>query len=79
MDPLTFGEYPHSMRSIVGKRLPKFTEEESKLVKGSFDFVGLNYYTTTYTANAGHQANTRPSYLTDSQVNQSSKSSRKLN
>ncbi|RID62565.1 hypothetical protein BRARA_E01629 [Brassica rapa] len=29
---------------LVGNRLPKFTPQESKLVKGSLDFLGLNYY-----------------------------------
>ncbi|KAL0425343.1 UNVERIFIED_CONTAM: Beta-glucosidase 44 [Sesamum radiatum] len=30
------------------KRLPKFTKEEVKMVKGSFDFVGINQYTAYY-------------------------------
>ncbi|KVH89324.1 Glycoside hydrolase, catalytic domain-containing protein [Cynara cardunculus var. scolymus] len=30
--------------------LPKFSPEESKLVKGSFDFIGINYYTSNYAA-----------------------------
>nr|WJJ09236.1 myrosinase isoform 2 [Eutrema japonicum] len=48
MEPLTKGKYPDIMRKLVGDRLPKFTESESKLVKGSFDFLGLNYYYTQY-------------------------------
>lgn len=36
------------MQTIVGSRLPKFTEEEVKMVKGSMDFVGINHYTTYY-------------------------------
>src|SRR3569833_2537432 len=37
------------MRSLItGGRLPEFTEEESQLVKGSYDFMGLNHYTTKY-------------------------------
>lgn len=48
MEPLVFGDYPSIMRKIVKDRLPVFTEEDSKLVKGSFDFIGLNYYTTRY-------------------------------
>lgn len=75
MDPLTNGNYPHTMRSLVGSRLPNFTEEESKLVKGSFEFVGLNYYTTNYVANAPDPRNNigRTSYLTDYGANLSSK------
>ncbi|KAI8545762.1 hypothetical protein RHMOL_Rhmol07G0063500 [Rhododendron molle] len=48
IDPLTYGEYPKIMRSVVGKRLPKFPPEQVTLVKGSCDFVGLNYYTGFY-------------------------------
>ncbi|KAL0308902.1 UNVERIFIED_CONTAM: Beta-glucosidase 12 [Sesamum radiatum] len=36
------------MRSIVGDRLPKFTKEEEALVKGSFHYLGVNYYTGTF-------------------------------
>ncbi|GMI87429.1 beta glucosidase 40 [Hibiscus trionum] len=48
LDPLVFGDYPNSMRSRVGTRLPTFTESESALLKGSLDFVGINHYTTYY-------------------------------
>ncbi|KAF7139147.1 hypothetical protein RHSIM_Rhsim07G0051500 [Rhododendron simsii] len=48
IDPLIYGEYPETMRSIVGKRLPEFTPEQVTLVKGSCDFIGLNYYTGFY-------------------------------
>ncbi|GAB2269945.1 Beta-glucosidase 11 [Dionaea muscipula] len=48
MHPLTFGDYPEIMKTIVGKRLPTFTEDESKLVRGSFDFIGVNHYYTIY-------------------------------
>ncbi|XP_031491977.1 beta-glucosidase 6 [Nymphaea colorata] len=51
MDPLFTGDYPSSMRSRVGSRLPKFTEDEAKLVNGSLDFVGINHYTTYYGKN----------------------------
>ncbi|KAF7819953.1 beta-glucosidase 44-like [Senna tora] len=46
--PIVYGEYPRTMQNIVGKRLPKFTKEEVKMVKGSMDFVGINQYTTYY-------------------------------
>ncbi|KAL5131037.1 Beta-glucosidase 24 [Glycine soja] len=68
VDPLTSGDYPKSMRSLVRTRLPKFTAEQSKLLIGSFDFIGLNYYSTTYASDAPHLSNARPSYLTDSLV-----------
>ncbi|CAI0450261.1 unnamed protein product [Linum tenue] len=71
MDPLATGNYPRSMRSIVGKRLPKFSEEESKMLKGSFDFVGLNYYTTAYISNAPPSNPIFLSSTTDSQTNAS--------
>lgn len=56
MHPLVYGEYPKTMQNIVGKRLPKFTKEEVKMVKGSFDFVGINQYTAYYMYDA-HQEN----------------------
>ncbi|CAA7017243.1 unnamed protein product [Microthlaspi erraticum] len=52
MEPLTKGKYPDVMREYVGCRLPEFTEEESALVKGSYDFLGLNYYFTQYAQEA---------------------------
>ncbi|KAL5723098.1 beta-glucosidase [Ranunculus cassubicifolius] len=48
LDPIVFGDYPSSMKSRVGNRLPTFSKAESALVKGSFDFVGINHYTTYY-------------------------------
>jgi len=50
MQPLTTGEYPASMVYNI-KRLPKFTEEQSKSLIGSYDFIGINYYTSSYVAN----------------------------
>jgi beta-glucosidase len=48
-DPFFFGDYPATMRRRVGERLPRFTPQESALVKGALDFVGINHYTTYYT------------------------------
>ncbi|AED95661.1 thioglucoside glucosidase 3 [Arabidopsis thaliana] len=48
MEPLTKGKYPDIMRKLVGRRLPKFNKKEAKLVKGSYDFLGINYYQTQY-------------------------------
>ncbi|KAM2960933.1 hypothetical protein FF1_030566 [Malus domestica] len=68
LDPLTSGDYPHTMRSIVGKRLPKFTKEQSKLLNGSFDFLGINYYTARYTSSAPNNNSLPASYVTDSRA-----------
>ncbi|KAJ0039058.1 hypothetical protein Pint_23522 [Pistacia integerrima] len=51
LDPVMFGDYPSSMRSRVGSRLPRFSKSEAALVKGSVDFVGINHYTTFYASN----------------------------
>uniref|UniRef100_A0A8D0H5L6 Klotho n=1 Tax=Sphenodon punctatus TaxID=8508 RepID=A0A8D0H5L6_SPHPU len=49
------GDYPHVMREWLHKRhsidlynfdLPQFSEEEKKLIWGSFDFLALSHYTT---------------------------------
>ncbi|KAJ7982476.1 Beta-glucosidase [Quillaja saponaria] len=57
MEPLTKGDYPYSMRYLVGNRLPKFSKEESELLKQSFDFIGLNYYTANYVSHAPYLRN----------------------
>lgn len=69
MEPLTTGKYPKSMRSLVGKRLPNFSKKQARLLKGSFDFLGLNYYTSNYAINAPQLRNDRRSYNTDSHAN----------
>lgn len=51
MDPFVFGEYPKSMRELVKERLPEFTEEEKVMVKGSLDFLAINYYASSYAKN----------------------------
>ncbi|KAH6790155.1 hypothetical protein C2S51_005161 [Perilla frutescens var. frutescens] len=67
MDPIAFGRYPESMRKRVGdRRLPEFTEEEAEMVKGSFDFLGVNYYSAKYALNIDDTAPSEVSYTTDS-------------
>ncbi|WVZ04054.1 hypothetical protein V8G54_024860 [Vigna mungo] len=78
MEPLTKGEYPKSMRSMLGNRLPEFTREESRQLKGSFDFLGLNYYSSFYAAHAPHQLGVRPALQTDSLVNVTNQHNGKL-
>ncbi|XWS31722.1 hypothetical protein CRYUN_Cryun23aG0100300 [Craigia yunnanensis] len=47
-NPLVFGDYPDSMKKLIGSRIPTFTNHESELVRGSFDFFGVIHYTTCY-------------------------------
>ncbi|KAK4791377.1 hypothetical protein SAY86_031790 [Trapa natans] len=68
MDPLTSGQYPRTMRSLVGARLPKFSHTQSSSLNGSFDFIGLNYYTANYAAYAPHLHPPTASYITDARV-----------
>ncbi|KAK9154605.1 hypothetical protein Sjap_002085 [Stephania japonica] len=68
MDPLTHGSYPSTMKSRVGVRMPDFTEEQIHMVNGSFDFIGLNYYTANYAAYAPPPKDDRKSYDTDANV-----------
>lgn len=47
-DPVFFGDYPQSMKTYVGSRLPKFTDAQKAMLKGSWDYYGLNHYTSGY-------------------------------
>jgi beta-glucosidase/6-phospho-beta-glucosidase/beta-galactosidase len=38
-DPIYFGDWPQSMKDMVGDRLPRFTDEQKQLIKGSHDGV----------------------------------------
>ncbi|GER43794.1 beta-glucosidase [Striga asiatica] len=48
LEPLIVGDYPKAMRTRVGSRLPTFSPAQSTQVKGSFDFIGINHYTTWF-------------------------------
>jgi beta-glucosidase len=55
VDPLFNGDYPETMRKQFGPLLPRLTKKEKQLLKGSFDFFGLNHYTTSYVARPGYK------------------------
>uniref|UniRef100_A0A2P2LKK4 Beta-glucosidase 17-like n=1 Tax=Rhizophora mucronata TaxID=61149 RepID=A0A2P2LKK4_RHIMU len=58
------------MRDLVGDRLPKFTVADMKMVKGSLDFVGVNYYTARFAEEAtASGCDIDLSYTTDSHAN----------
>ncbi|GMY22309.1 beta-glucosidase 17-like isoform X8 [Fagus crenata] len=69
VDPVIFGDYPETMRALVGTRLPIFTESQSKMLKGSLDFLGVNYYSARYANDSTSSSRVNLSYTTDSHVN----------
>ena len=48
LEPVVHGDYPFSMRSLIGDRLPYFTDAEQKKLVSSCDIMGLNYYTSRF-------------------------------
>lgn len=46
MNPLVFGDYPDIVKKNAGTRIPAFTKAESRRLKGSIDFLGVNHYAT---------------------------------
>ncbi|KAK9886206.1 hypothetical protein WA026_015724 [Henosepilachna vigintioctopunctata] len=54
--PIVYGNYPPIMMERIEalsdkqgfnkSRLPRFTEQQIEMIKGSFDFLGVNHYTT---------------------------------
>ena len=45
-DPAYHGDYPALMRERLGALLPEFTRTDARLLKGSLDYLALNYYTS---------------------------------
>lgn len=52
-DPIYLGHYPEYLKQMLRERLPEFTPEELKVVKGSSDFYGMNTYTTNLCRHGG--------------------------
>jgi len=68
------GKYPDEMRKNIDEnskkqglkesRLPEFTPEETEMLTGSADFIGLNFYTSQMVFPAEEDIS-KPSYFTD--------------
>ncbi|KAL5730581.1 beta-glucosidase [Ranunculus cassubicifolius] len=56
LDPVIHGDYPPEMRRLLGDSLPKFSPEETKMVKNSVDFLGFNHYVTLYAKDCIHSS-----------------------
>ncbi|KAK3924453.1 Lactase-like protein [Frankliniella fusca] len=56
-DPFLKGDYPQLMKDVVAEnsrkaglaqsRLPSFSDDDKKLIRGAIDFIGINHYTTS--------------------------------
>jgi len=68
LDPVIHGDYPEMMKKLAGNRLPSFTPEQSKMLKNSSDFIGINYYTARYVAHIPQADPARPRFVTDHQL-----------
>ncbi|VVC29505.1 Hypothetical protein CINCED_3A000813 [Cinara cedri] len=72
--PIYKGDYPPVMREWVDKKskregrpwstLPKFTEDEIKLIKGTADYYALNHYSTCLVT---HGIDSNPNYNQDAE------------
>ncbi|GFQ05260.1 raucaffricine-o-beta-d-glucosidase [Phtheirospermum japonicum] len=52
LEPILNGDYPESMHENVPQdNLASFSKSEWCMLRGSVDFLGLNYYTTNYAKN----------------------------
>ncbi|CAB4310939.1 unnamed protein product [Prunus armeniaca] len=65
VEPLVYGAYPRSMSQLVKDRLPTFTEKETMMINRSFDFIGINYYTSRYGKNEPASSGKPISYSND--------------
>lgn len=73
LDPVIHGDYPEIIKEQLGNRLPSFTTEQSKMLKNSSDFIGINYYTARYVAHSPHVDPERPRFKTDQHMEWSGK------
>ncbi|XP_059449563.1 beta-glucosidase 12-like [Corylus avellana] len=69
VEPVIYGDYPERLKFALGSRLPKFTEAQSKLVKGSIDFLGLSYYSAGYAKTVSPANGVNVTFWTDVQAN----------
>lgn len=63
-----YGDYPQIMKDIVGQRLPTFTTAQKAKLKNSAHFVGLNYYTSTFSNHLEKPDYSKPRWKQDSLI-----------
>jgi len=65
VEPVVRGDYPFSMRSLARERLPFFTDKEQEKLVGSYDMMGINYYTSKFSKHIDISPNYLPVFNTD--------------
>ncbi|KAF3579796.1 hypothetical protein DY000_02028697 [Brassica cretica] len=68
LDPLIFGDYPKAIKRNAGKRLPSFTRKQTEMIRNSFDFIGINYYSARYVTRQLQSDPSRLRFTTDQHV-----------
>ncbi|XP_035447261.2 myrosinase 1-like [Spodoptera frugiperda] len=73
-----YGDYPPVMRSMIDanskrqgfyhSRLPYFTSKEVEMIRGAYDFLGLNHYTTYLVKHGSRRISLQPSFIDDMNV-----------
>lgn len=46
INPLVFGDYSDAVKALYGDALPTFTQNEMVEIQGSYDFLGVEHYST---------------------------------
>ncbi|KAF8108787.1 hypothetical protein N665_0104s0102 [Sinapis alba] len=67
--PLVYGQYPKEMLEGATSRVKAFTPQESKRLRGSLDFVGINYYGAFFSTPLSNVNSSQISYHSDMRVN----------
>nr|1V03_A Chain A, DHURRINASE [Sorghum bicolor] len=65
LEPVVRGDYPFSMRVSARDRVPYFKEKEQEKLVGSYDMIGINYYTSTFSKHIDLSPNNSPVLNTD--------------
>jgi beta-glucosidase len=53
LDPVFLGKYPEELRDVFGEAWPEWSDDDMRLIKQPFDFLGVNYYTRSVVRHDG--------------------------
>lgn len=70
---MIYGDYPEIIKKYAGDRLPSFTAAQSKMLRNSSDFIGLNYYSARFITHVPRIDTARPRFRDDHQIEKKGK------